>query len=361
MAIQSTPYVLQGASHGAALFRQATSSVFVEGGILAAGELLVSAQTSPNMSVKVAPGRAKVVGNSASAPNGFTWTTQGMYDVLNDASVNLTIAAADSTNPRIDVVYVGVQDAYYTGTTNTTVLAVMTGTPNASPVTPSLPANSMALATVRVDANVTSIVDTKVTNVSTLSSIIGQVKVYTTKAQLLAVTGMKEFALAAVVGDSTPTNNGFYNYTGSAWSLLTPNTWDASAIVSGTLSASRLPVVPVANGGTGASALNGYVIGNGTSAFTTKSSVPAADISGTLAVANGGTGLASMTTGFLKYNGTAVVSGQPVVASDISATEQANIAAGKIRAGGTSAGNATTIFIQSSQPTGAVTGDLWFW
>lgn len=63
------------------------------------------------------------------------------------------------------------------------------------------------------------------------------------------------------------------------------------------------------------------------------------------------------------WNGSAWVEISPssIAASLISASEQANITAGKIRAGGTSGGTATTIFVQSSQPTANATGDLWFW
>jgi hypothetical protein len=49
------------------------------------------------------------------------------------------------------------------------------------------------------------------------------------------------------------------------------------------------------------------------------------------------------------------------LASNISSAEQANIVAGKIRAGGTSSGAATTIFVQSTTPTANAVGDLWFW
>lgn len=52
--------------------------------------------------------------------------------------------------------------------------------------------------------------------------------------------------------------------------------------VSGTL--------PVANGGTGAATLTGYVKGSGTSAFTASATIPVSDLTGTLPVANGGTG-----------------------------------------------------------------------
>ena len=61
--------------------------------------------------------------------------------------------------------------------------------------------------------------------------------------------------------------------------------------VSGTL--------PVANGGTGAVALTGYVKGTGTTAMTAAATVPVADISGTLTVAQGGTGVATLTSGYL--------------------------------------------------------------
>lgn len=62
-------------------------------------------------------------------------------------------------------------------------------------------------------------------------------------------------------------------------------------------------VLPVANGGSGAGTLTGYLKGNGTSAFTAVSSIPTSDLSGILAVANGGSG-ASTLTGYVKGNGT---------------------------------------------------------
>jgi hypothetical protein len=105
---------------------------------------------------------------------------------------------------------------------------------------------------------------------------------------------------------------------------------------------------------------------NGSAWVSPTSSIPAASIttpSGVgLTVAQGGTGVTSMTAGFIKYvSGTAVTSGNGVVASDITSAEQANITAGKIRAGGTSGGTATTVFVQSGTPTANATGDLWFW
>lgn len=48
--------------------------------------------------------------------------------------------------------------------------------------------------------------------------------------------------------------------------------------------------VTVANGGSGAATLTGYVKGNGTSAFTASATVPVGDLSGTVGISQGGTG-----------------------------------------------------------------------
>lgn len=55
----------------------------------------------------------------------------------------------------------------------------------------------------------------------------------------------------------------------------------------------------VAQGGSGAATLTGYLIGNGTGAFTASATLPAADITGTLPVSKGGTGQTSYTDGQL--------------------------------------------------------------
>jgi len=55
-------------------------------------------------------------------------------------------------------------------------------------------------------------------------------------------------------------------------SLVRPSDWNADHTLVGT--------VPVANGGTGAATLTGYVIGNGTSAMTASTTIPSGDVSG---------------------------------------------------------------------------------
>ena len=62
------------------------------------------------------------------------------------------------------------------------------------------------------------------------------------------------------------------------------------------LSGLTTPLSPT-QGGTGAAAsLSGYVIANGSSPYTSAASIPATDISGTLAIANGGTGASVVET-----------------------------------------------------------------
>lgn len=173
MTVAVVPYVEQNLSHSAALFRQAFAADWVGGGICALGELAVSAQSSPNMSVQVAAGRAIVPGTNVTPPSGFGFTTQGDYFVLNDATISVTVSAANATNPRIDVVYVGVQDAFYSGSTNTALIGIVTGTPAPSPTVPAIPTNAVALAQIAVAANATSIVNANITAVALLAQAFG--------------------------------------------------------------------------------------------------------------------------------------------------------------------------------------------
>lgn len=67
-------------------------------------------------------------------------------------------------------------------------------------------------------------------------------------------------------------------------------------------------LLPVANGGTGATTLTGVVKGSGTSAFTAGTVALGSEVSGTLPVANGGTGATTLTANnVLLGNGTSAV------------------------------------------------------
>lgn len=160
MTAVNPAWVIQASSHPADVFRRMTR--FVAQGAqgvrtYVGGDLLVSANGTPNMSVNVAAGEALVNGTQNT-------TSQGAYHCLNDATVNLTIAASDPTNPRIDIVVAQVQDAAYSGGTNAWSLAVVTGTPAPSPSPPATPNNAIVLAQVAVAANATSITSGNITD-----------------------------------------------------------------------------------------------------------------------------------------------------------------------------------------------------
>lgn len=70
--------------------------------------------------------------------------------------------------------------------------------------------------------------------------------------------------------------------------------------------------LPVANGGTGATTLTGYIKGGGTSALTASATIPTSDLSGTLGVANGGTGAATL-TGYVKASGTSTMTASAAI------------------------------------------------
>lgn len=106
--------------------------------VLTSDELEVTASTPAGMSVAVSPGRAMIGGLTR------------MYK----RQPALAIAAAHPTNPRIDLV-----TAKLDGT-----LAVVTGTAAATPVAPSVPANSVTLAEVSVLAAATSISSARITD-----------------------------------------------------------------------------------------------------------------------------------------------------------------------------------------------------
>jgi hypothetical protein len=131
----------------------------------------------------------------------------------------------------------------------------------------------------------------------------------------LTATAITKFGAAALAAnDLSTTAIADVVYDGTQWELQNPQTTAAAGTVSSvtgtapivvatgtTTPAISLGTVPVANGGTGATTLTGYLSGNGTGAVTATSIIPgtavsgniagsAANVTGTVAVANGGTG-----------------------------------------------------------------------
>lgn len=158
MAERNPPAWLQAGSHPADLDRRILESVFRTDGVLdlAGGDLAVTEQGTPAMGVTVAAGVAVIDGTESAS--------QGVYHVVNDADVDLAIAASDPTNDRIDLVVAQVRDSFYSGADDDWLLAVVTGTPAASPAEPTVPVNAHVLARVDVAAAASSITDAAITD-----------------------------------------------------------------------------------------------------------------------------------------------------------------------------------------------------
>lgn len=127
------------------------------GGIVTTGDLLVSQNGTPNMTVNVAAGVCYIRGTSIS--------TQGIYRCIASSTTNLAIAAAHATLERWDLVVGRIYDNTHDGSGfHKWELEVVTGTPSGSPSEPSLPASSFKIARVTVPAADTAITDSQITN-----------------------------------------------------------------------------------------------------------------------------------------------------------------------------------------------------
>jgi hypothetical protein len=131
---------------------------FIAEGVVGSSALAVTERgAGANMSVDVAAGVAWIKGDDSSA-------SQPCYRVYNDATKNLTVTAADGTNPRIDLVIAEVRDAAFSGVSTDWRLRVVAGTPAGSPSAPATPSNAIVLAQISVPAGDTTIGTAQITD-----------------------------------------------------------------------------------------------------------------------------------------------------------------------------------------------------
>lgn len=213
MAAESPPYVVQGGSHPATLFRQAICTLQGNrSGVVGLGDLKVKALASPGMAVTVAGG---VPGGQAWIKGTTTEGPQGSYYGYNNAQTELAVVAAGAKK-RIDSPIAQVKDAQYAGSENTYSLSVLKGTESESPVEPSLPASSMRLANFPVEPSTTKIENAAITDKRV---ILGTGDTY------LEGT-FAERPSAGVLGREyyATDRKAFYKDTGSEWiKILSPN------------------------------------------------------------------------------------------------------------------------------------------
>jgi hypothetical protein len=142
--------------------RAALSANITTGGVYQPGDFAV-AQVGAGTTMQVQIGACTQGGGAVVLGQD---THQGAYFAYSDAIVTLPIAAADPTNPRIDVVILRIYDDEITpGTGFSTALEIVRGTPAASPAVPALPRDCIALAQVRVNVGQTGITTAAITDV----------------------------------------------------------------------------------------------------------------------------------------------------------------------------------------------------
>lgn len=155
MAIQ-VPEYLQTKTYSAKKDRRVQQAEVMQEGIVDFGHYKVTQRgAGANMSVDVAAGEAWVDGDSSAE--------QGFYHVVNDATVNVAIAAASGSNPRIDAVVLAVNDSTEIGGSDEYKLEALTGTATAgaslSNLTgkPAIGATKLLLAYILVPTSATKI------------------------------------------------------------------------------------------------------------------------------------------------------------------------------------------------------------
>lgn len=135
------------------------------GGVIGGAGLVVAA--GGGMTVLVQPG-SFVTPNTASP-------TDGGYAATLVSQGTLTLATADPSNPRIDIIVATVND---TGTSSSAgFVEVVTGTPAGSPSVPAAPANSIILAQVTVAAGATSVTSGNITDARPFTTATGGILV----------------------------------------------------------------------------------------------------------------------------------------------------------------------------------------
>jgi hypothetical protein len=109
-----------------------------------------------------------------------------------------------------------------------------------------------------------------------------------TSNKVLGSTSTTAIALSTAAG-AKDILNFYYDGTNCFWNIG-QGYGSAAASTATNFATGVTGTLTVANGGTGATSLTGYIKGTGTSSMTASTTIPVADITGTLPVANGGTG-----------------------------------------------------------------------
>jgi hypothetical protein len=131
-------------------------------GVARPGHLAVTQTLTPSLGVAVAEGLGFIQGTS----NAY----QGVYGIEErGGTASLPITTPHASLARKDLVIARMRDAWYAGADNEWELAIIAGTPHASPARPATPASSIDLAEINVGAGAASIVNANITDLRSLA------------------------------------------------------------------------------------------------------------------------------------------------------------------------------------------------
>lgn len=161
MALISYPPFLQTRTYSAQQVRHALAQMIPREGIVGRGDFAVSQRAAgANMSVDVAAGEAWVKGDSTAR--------QGYYHLTNDALANVSVPAANGTNPRVDLLVARVNDSTITGPSDVPTFEVAQGTATPGATLANLtnpgvpPSTAIPLAYILVPAGATSVLNANI-------------------------------------------------------------------------------------------------------------------------------------------------------------------------------------------------------
>jgi hypothetical protein len=211
----SVPIWLQNGTYSARLDRTFADVLFTEGIIdPGGGQYEVSERgTGPNNTVDIAVGIAVVGGDDES--------NQGKYVVRNDAVVNLPFSPAPTSDSRIDLVILEINDSTAGNLrvpADVANLRVVVGTAGVSPVVPAVPVTAIALAEVLRTSGDSFIDDSMITDLRAPASQ----QTFTVNSRFEAVTTAQRNALTPFVGQTifnTDTDE-IQVWTGSVWDVV---------------------------------------------------------------------------------------------------------------------------------------------
>jgi len=170
------------------------------------GLAVAERDSSPNMSVDIAAGKAFVV----AAAN------QGSYYAENDATVNVPVSPSDPSNARIDLIVLRVTDTALGDLADEIAFEVVEGTPAPSPTVPAVTGTAIVLARVDVTASAVQIVGADITDQRQLAKscemVVFQTSGTFTKASYPWATSVEVVVIGAGGGGATAetdASNGF--------------------------------------------------------------------------------------------------------------------------------------------------------